>query len=87
MPLYDFQCSAGHTAEKLVRYEQADDARVCHCGLPLKRLMHTPHTIPDGVYSYSPNVGSPETFERRYEAIRNGKKTIDGEQKSKEPGI
>ena len=31
---------------------------------------------PDGIYSYAPNVGDPERFERQREAIKSGTKVI-----------
>ncbi len=76
MPIYDYRCEAGHTAERLVRYDARDDARVCHCGLPLARVMHVPHAVPDGMYSYSPNVGSERAFEQRREVMKSGQKVI-----------
>lgn len=78
MPLYDFTCPNGHTLERIVRYELADD-QVCHCGAVLTRLMHKPHCPPDGVYSYAPNIGTEAAFERKRHAAREGVKLIKKE--------
>ncbi len=74
--LYDYACKDGHTVERLVRMTSRDDAASCHCGQPLARIISAPHCVPDGMYSYSPNVGSERAFEQRREAIKNGQKVI-----------
>ncbi len=74
--LYDYKCSNGHTVERLVRMANRDDAATCHCGQPLTRVISAPHCLPDGVYSYMPNVGSANAFERRQQAIKDGVKVI-----------
>lgn len=78
MPLYDFICPNGHALERIVRYALAD-AQTCHCGAKLQRLMHKPHCSPDGIYSYAPNIGSEERFERKRTAIREGQKLVKKE--------
>ena len=77
MPLYDYRCANGHTRERIVRYEMRDEAAWCECGALFTRLMHTPHCVPDGMYSFAPNVGSEAEFARRLDAIRNGQKLIN----------
>lgn len=78
MPLYDFKCANGHTTELVVSYEKRDDPAFCSlCGDASTRQFPLPHVPPDGVYSYAPNVGCPERFERQRHAIKNGIKTLD----------
>jgi putative FmdB family regulatory protein len=81
MPLYDYQCEAGHTMEALRRYDQRDDAPTCSCGKAMRRTVSRTHVPPDGVYSYAPNMGDANAFERRHEALRKersdtGKRTV-----------
>jgi putative FmdB family regulatory protein len=77
MPLLEFECPDGHRVERLVKIEDRDRQRFCStCRKPLRRLISAPHVEADGVYSYAPNVGSPERFERQRHAMRNGTKTI-----------
>jgi putative FmdB family regulatory protein len=76
MPLYDFACADGHAVELIRRMANRDDGGTCHCGKALTRQMHITHVAPDGVYSYAPNIGDPERFERQREAIKSGTKTI-----------
>jgi putative FmdB family regulatory protein len=69
--LYDFRCGNGHTHERLRRYEHRDEPATClECGESSERIVSAHHTAPDGVYSYSPNLGSPSEHERRYEQAR-----------------
>jgi putative FmdB family regulatory protein len=81
MPIYEYECRCGRVTETLRRYEQRDDAKVCTCGEPMSRLVSRPHCVPDGVYSYAPNTGDANAFERRHEALRKqrmdtGKQTV-----------
>lgn len=76
MPIYDFACPNGHTFERIVRYEKADE-QFCHCGEPMQRLLHKPHCVPDGMYSYAPNLGSATAFEKRRIAMKNGERLIN----------
>lgn len=39
-------------------------------------VISRPHVSPDGVYSYAPNLGDPERFERQRAAIKEGQKVI-----------
>lgn len=82
MPLYEYACEDGHTAERLRPYEQRDTEAPCPtCQKPTHRLPPRPHCSPDGVYSYAPNMGDANAFERRHEALRKersdtGKRTV-----------
>lgn len=76
MPIYEYVCPNSHKVERLRRYEFRDDAVTCHCGASCTRTVSAPHCVPDGMYSYAPNIGSAAAFERRQEAIRSGKKVI-----------
>jgi hypothetical protein len=79
MPLYEYSCEHGHQHEVIRSYDRRDDAWGClDCGAPMQRLeVSRSHVPPDGVYSYAPNVGDPERFERQREAIKNGVKVIE----------
>lgn len=70
MPLYEFRCIDGHTTEHIRSYGTRDDPVLCKCGKPTERLFPKPHVEPDGIYSYAPNIGSKEDFERRTEAAK-----------------
>lgn len=77
MPLWDFACENGHTAERLRRIGERDAPLACHCGQPMTRVeISLSHVPPDGIYSYAPNIGDPERFERQRAAIKDGVKTI-----------
>ena len=80
MPLYDYVCPEGHVTETIRVYTQRDECPPCaRCGLDTDRLFPTPHVEPDGIYSYAPNLGSEEMFERRRHAIREGQRMIKKE--------
>lgn len=78
MPLYDYTCTHGHRTEKLRKYVDRDAPADCaECGRRLKRVPSIPHCVPDGMYSYAPNLGDPDKFERRREAQRNHQRVIE----------
>ena len=57
-------------------YERRDDPRSCPtCGEPTVRQFPLNHVPPDGLYSYAPNVGDPEVFERRRDAMQSMRDT------------
>lgn len=90
MPIYEYRCDCGATEEQIRPYRARDDVATCSaCGLEMKRLPPLVHCSPDGVYSYAPNVGDPDAFERRREAIKTGKKVIKAEapRSQQEPGL
>jgi len=77
MPIWDYHCPDGHTVEQVRSVATRDEERPCHCGKPLARVeISRSHVAPDGVYSYAPNIGDPERFERQRQAIKDGVKTI-----------
>jgi hypothetical protein len=76
MPLYEYQCDTGHATERIVSYERRDEPYTCRCGLATHRLFPLVHAMPDGMYSYAPNVGSEEAFSRRLDAMRSGVKVM-----------
>lgn len=79
MPLYDYKCRCGNVVEKLRKFEYRDDEPLCpRCKEPMSRQVARPHCVPDGMYSYAPNLGDPVKFEKRMEAQRLGKKVIEG---------
>lgn len=76
MPIYAYVCPEGHGTERLRKYEDRDDETICHCGASATRTMARTHSPPSGVYSYLPNIGDPDRFERQRDAIKNGRKVI-----------
>ncbi len=48
------------------------------CGKPAELSMSRPAGSPDGIYSYAPNSGDPNTFERRHEMLKRGQRVGDG---------
>lgn len=80
MPLYARQCPDGHTADVLRSIARMDEPVDCDaCGKPTARIMARSHVAPDGVYSYAPNIGDPDRFERQRQAIKDGVKVIPRE--------
>ena len=70
MPLYEYRCEAGHVTTRLRPYEMRDEATECPvCGAPTLRLFPKPHIGPDGMYSYAPNIGDKDTFDRKQAKI------------------
>ena len=81
MPIYEYKCSnlAGtHTTEAIRSYRDRDvRSPICHCGYQTFRIeISQPHCMPDGMYSYEPNVGSARDFERRRNALESGQRVI-----------
>lgn len=77
MPMWDYTCANGHTEEHVRSIPERDAPFACACGASMRRVeIARAHVPPDGVYSYAPNIGDPERFERQREAIRNGTKVI-----------
>lgn len=66
MPIYEYSCPAGHTHERLRKTEHRDlDVACLECGEQAVRVISAHHAEVDGIYSYAPNIGNPEDFERR----------------------
>lgn len=65
-PIYEYRCPVGHEAERLRKWEDRDNLTVCAlCQAPMNRILSAHHTEPDGIYSYEPNIGSADAFERK----------------------
>ena len=81
-PLYEYKCPNGHTHQRLRKMDERDNPAPClQCDSDAEPIISAPHLQPDGVYSYCPNVGSADTFERKRakiekmnEAKKDGKK-------------
>ena len=71
MTLYQYRCSDGHNSEQFTDMAKRNEPRLCpKCGKPASRIMAAPHVAPSGTYSYDPNTGDPNTFDRRHEEIK-----------------
>ena len=79
MPIFEYDCPARHRTERIRKYVARDEPVTCHCGQPARRIVSLPHCVPDGMYSYAPNVGSEAQFARRLDAMKNGEKLIPKE--------
>ena len=66
-PIYEYRCQEClEEAEQLRKYEQRDEPMECDsCGGSMLRFLSAPHIGPDGMYSYAPNIGTPDAFERK----------------------
>lgn len=77
MPIYVYRCAEGHTREHVRRIADRDNSATCEHGHPAPRLeCVASHVPPDGIYSYAPNTGDPDRFERQRHAIKTGTKVI-----------
>jgi hypothetical protein len=81
MPFYEYTCPDGHRTGPLMRRISArHDPLSCEkCRKPAELSMSIPHCPPDGVYSYAPNLGDANAFERRIENLKHGKRLMDKE--------
>jgi putative FmdB family regulatory protein len=79
MPIYEYACSDGHISDVIRSIARRDEAVAClTCGAETTRLeVSRSHVPPDGVYSYAPNLGDPERFERQRHAIETGQRVIE----------
>lgn len=72
-PLYEYKCKQGHTTSLIRSYDHRLELVRCPtCGGATEYQFPLPHALPDGVYSYAPNLGNPEVFEKRVNAIDEG---------------
>lgn len=78
MPIIEYECPRGHVTEKLRKFEHRDVPLTCpECGRATTRIeISHGHVPPSGIYSYCPNIGSANQFERRQQALRDGVKVI-----------
>lgn len=75
--IYQYADSEGHIAEKWRKIANRHDPVTCEeCGREMTLIISKTHCPPSGVYSYEPNIGSPDAFERRRQAIKDGQKVI-----------
>ena len=47
MPIYDYQCDAGHGFERLVPLASFTEPQACQCGAPAARRVSAPHIRSD----------------------------------------
>lgn len=79
MPIYAYQCPAGHRVERLRGMDHRHDPLACEsdgCGAQMALVIARSHCAPDGVYSYAPNIGDADRFERQRQAIKDGTKVL-----------
>ena len=66
MPLFEYRCENGHLTTKLRRFVLRDTPLDCpECGQPMEPIISAPHVAPDGTYSYAPNLGRADAFDRK----------------------
>ena len=81
MPVYRYRCPKGHDTEELRTYKARQRATDCEvCGARAVYIISAHHAEVDGIYSYAPNLGSPDRFERHRKAIKEGRRTIRGDE-------
>lgn len=78
MPMFEYECPQGHVDEHIRKYADRDIPVFClPCGETMTRIeISHGHVPPSGVYSYAPNIGSANQFERRQQALKDGVKVI-----------
>ena len=81
MPILEYRCPTGHVTERLRTFARRDEPVACgQCGAATARVeISQPHCLPDGMYSYAPNLGDANHFERRREAMKTGQKVFKKE--------
>jgi putative FmdB family regulatory protein len=79
VPIFEYECPEHHRHEVIRSFANRDTPWGClTCGGTMSRLeVSVSHVPPDGVYSYAPNIGDPERFERQRQAIKDGVKVIE----------
>ena len=75
--IYEYSCGE-HITEKLRKIAERHDPVTCKCGKPATLIISKTHRQPDGIYSFAPNTGDPNVFERRHEMLKQGKRLSDG---------
>jgi putative FmdB family regulatory protein len=65
VPIFEYRCPSRHVIEALRKFEHRDEPQTCHCGQPMLRIFSAHHQAPDGIYSYEPNIGSADAFDRK----------------------
>ncbi len=72
--IYQYLCPEKHLTELMRKMDNRHDPVECSCGKPASLIISKTRRQPDGIYSYCPNVGSEADFERKRNAIREGRK-------------
>jgi hypothetical protein len=73
-PLYEYRCATcARTETRLRKFERRFDGPSCTCGMDMTWMFPVPHIEPDGIYSYAPNIGTSEAWERKQAKIRERK--------------
>lgn len=69
-PIYEYRCPNGHRHERLRSYTDRSAPAACpFCEAAAAPIISAPHVLPDGVYSYAPNIGSADAFDRKMAKI------------------
>jgi putative FmdB family regulatory protein len=70
-PIYEYRCPCGHVVERLRPMSDRHLPELCpQCAGAALLIISATHAPPDGVYSYAPNIGSPDAHDRKQEIIR-----------------
>ena len=70
-PRYEYRCqNCGRTEVRLRKFARRFDGPCCTCGMEMTWMFPAPHIEPDGIYSYAPNVGTAEAWERKEAKIQ-----------------
>ena len=65
-PLYAYVCGCGSAAEKIRTFaHRLDPVKCSRCGAEMEYRISAHHAQADGIYSYAPNIGSADDFERK----------------------
>jgi hypothetical protein len=76
--IYEYQCPERHITEKMRKIADRHQPVECKCGKQASLIISRPHCPPDGIYSYAPNIGDANTFDRRHEMLKQNKRLGDG---------
>lgn len=78
MPIYDYS-DGTHQTTRFRKMDERHNPLTCpECGEPMHLIISKTHRQPDGIYSFAPNKGDPNVFERRWENLKAGKRLSDG---------
>jgi hypothetical protein len=75
--IYQYSCGE-HITEKMRKIADRHQPVECECGKPSKLIISRPSGSPDGIYSFAPNMGDPNVFDRRHEMLKQNKRLGDG---------
>ena len=87
-PIYEYRCPNGHVHERLRKISERDNPASCLvCMGQALPIISLPHIEPDGVYSYEPNVGSKDDFDRKQAKLaKHREQRKDGKKPKLTPG-